>query len=92
MAEYDVNPESGLHPDPGDFAYALAEHLADGLGDQADQYLVEAVQELLHLNPGVREQVLGAAISDVREELHRQGDADAARAVEEAEQRIAERS
>lgn len=79
--------------DPESFAYALAEHIADEQApEDPDSYLVRVVWEVFELHPAVRERVLGDAIADLVEELHRQGDKDAARAVGEAERRIKERS
>lgn len=57
--EYQPHEESGIHPDPGDFALALHEHLADGLSDQADDYLAEVVQEIFAISPAVRRAVFG---------------------------------
>lgn len=57
--EYQPHEDSGIHPDPGDFAFALHEHLADGLGEQSTEYLVDVIRELFAISPAVRRAVLG---------------------------------
>jgi len=76
-----VPPARGRLPvtervDPGTFAYQLCEHVADVEGDEhAQEYLVEVVDEIMLLEPGVREHLSNALLADLKEELVRREDA-----------------
>ena len=70
--------------DPGDFAYGLVEHVADVEGDEnAQAYLIEVLDEVMLLEPGLREHFAGALLVDLVEELMRRGSAICAKRVTE---------
>lgn len=59
-------------PDAPVFAYTLVEHVADHVGDdRADAYIGEVVDELLALEPGLRQHVSDLVIGDLKEEIAR---------------------
>jgi hypothetical protein len=62
--------------DPGIFAYQLCEHVADVEGDEhAQEYLIEMVDEIMLLEPGIREHLSDALLGELKEELVRREDA-----------------
>ena len=61
--------------DAGTFAYTLVEHLADEHGDDdAQAYLIEVVEEVMLLDPGVKEHVVDAVLADLKEDIARRED------------------
>ena len=59
-------------PDAGTFAHQLAEHVTDLVGDEnADAYLRGFLDELLNLEPGLRQHVSDLVIGDLKEEISR---------------------
>lgn len=59
-------------PDAGTFAYQLAEHVADSVGDdRADAYLTETVREVMDLAPAVREAIVADLMTELKEEISR---------------------
>ncbi len=54
-------------PDAATFAYTLVEHLADEHGDGAQAYLIGVVDEVLHLEPAVREHFADALLGELKE-------------------------
>lgn len=58
--------------DAGDFAFGLVSHVADVEGeDRAQACLVEVVEEVFILEPGVRETVAGRVLDGLKERLRR---------------------
>ena len=70
--------------DAGTFAYALVEHVADQEGDDAAQaYLIEVVEEVMLLDPGVREHFSDALLTELKEKVARREDSHHAHATVE---------
>ncbi len=68
--------------DAGTFAYTLVEHIADVEGDEnAQAYLVEMVEEIMLLDPGVREHLSDLLLTELKEEIARCEDSRHSRAV-----------
>ena len=62
-------------PDAGTFAYQLAEHVAERVGDEhADAYLAEVVGELMLLCPAVREGFADELLGELKEEIAQRED------------------
>lgn len=60
--------------DAGIFAYTLVEHVADQEGDEnAQSYLIEVVDEVMLLEPGVKEHFTDMLLTELVEEMHRLG-------------------
>lgn len=57
--------------DPETLAYQLSEAFADQKGDAAQEYLVRFVDELLVLDPGVKEHFVDTLLGELKEEVAR---------------------
>ena len=56
--------------DPEMFAYSLIRHLLDEHGeDEAEPYLVRVVEEVVELEPAVRQRLSDLLIAELKEEL-----------------------
>ena len=62
-------------PDAETLAYTFSEAVADEHGDAAQEYLQRFVDELLTLEPGLRERFSDQLIGGLKEELIRREDA-----------------
>ena len=61
--------------DAGVFAYGLVEYIADREGDERAQgYLIEVVDEVMSLEPGVREHFCDLFLTELCEEIARRED------------------
>lgn len=61
--------------DAGVFAYGLMEYVADTEGDERAQgYLIEVVEEIMLLDPGVKEHVVETLLGELKEEIARRED------------------
>ncbi|MDP9476633.1 MAG: hypothetical protein M3R38_13270 [Actinomycetota bacterium] len=67
--------------DAATFAYTLVEHLADEHGDGAQAYLIGVVDEVMILEPAVREHFADALLGELKEEVARKEDPKHSRAV-----------
>lgn len=80
QCNYYINREGrdtvgGEAQDAGTFAYTLIEHLADEHGEGAQAYLIEVVDEVMLLEPGVREHFADLLLGELCEEVARREDA-----------------
>ena len=55
--------------DPEMMAYTFSEHVADQEGDAAQEYLIAFLDELLTLEPGVRQHFSDALLGELKEEI-----------------------
>ncbi len=61
--------------DPGMFAYSLISHLLDEHGEAAaEPYLIRVVEEVVELEPGVRQRLSDLLLTELKEEIARRED------------------
>ena len=71
-------------PDPETLAYQLSETVADHEGDErAQEYLVRFTDELLTLDPGLKEHLSDLLLTELKEEVARREDSHHAHATVE---------
>ena len=66
--------------DPEMMAYTFSEHVADQEGDDAQAYLAAFLDELLVLEPGLREHFSDMLLTELKEEIARREDSQHAHA------------
>lgn len=65
----------GTLPTPDILAYTMSEAVADQEGDTAQEYLIAFMDELLTLEPGLREHFSDTLLTELKEELIQREDA-----------------